>query len=641
VAVLVGALLVITPYAGAVAPMAFDDTGQTLQDVAIAIDVLDNDQPGEVGDALDVTNATHPSANGGVVQLNDNDTISYFPPAGFVGNDTFGYTVCKEATLECDDGVVTVDIDPKILVADKATGEETGTTTFMTLDVTLSAADPDEPVTVNYATSDGTAMAGSDYTATSGTLTFNPLSTTPTTPLSVPLVADALDEPDENFFVNLSGAVEGAVLIPNDQGVATIIDDDPLASLSVSDATVLEGNASSAPASFTVRLGTPSAKPITVGYVTTNGTASAPGDFESTAAQIAFAPGETQKTVSVNVVGDTTFESDESFTVNLSNPINADIADGQGVGTIQNNDAAPGGGRCDITGTNRADRLTGTAAGERICGLGGNDTISGGGGDDEIFGDAGNDRIRGDDGGDAIEGGRGNDTLSGGAGGDSLEGGGGSDVLDGGAGDDTADGESGNDVGRGGSGDDVLDGGPGNDVVSGAAGNDRSEGGAGNDRLRGETGNDFLDGSGDDDRIDGGPGNDQILGLSGSDRITGGVGNDLLSGGGGADHVVFGSRVTVDLSKARARGEGRDRVLLVEVVTGSGAADTLIGNSARNTLNGGGGGDRIFGGAGGDLLNGGAGNDTLHGEGGRDLLVGSSGNDTCEVGPGGGRALNC
>ena len=509
----------------------------------------------------------------------------------------------------------------------------------MTLDVTLSAPDPTDTVTVNYATADGTALAGSDYTATSGTLTFNPMTTSPTAPLSVPLVTDALDEPDETFVVNLSGAVEGRSWL-DDQGEATIVDDDPLTSLSVSDATVVEGNASSTPASFNVTLGAPSAKPITVGYVTTNGTASAPGDFESTAAQIAFAPGETQKTVSVNVVGDTTFESDESFTVNLSNPINADIADGQGVGTIQNNDALLG-MSCDITGTSGADRLTGTAAGERICGRGGNDIISGGGGDDEIFGDAGNDRISGDAGGDAIEGGRGNDTLLGGAGGDSLEGDSGNDVLDAGAGDDTIDGGSGNDVGRGGGGDDVLDGGPGNDVMSGAAGNDRSEGGAGNDRLRGEAGNDFLDGRDGNDRLDGGAGNDQVLGISGSDRLTGGTGNDLLSGGGGDDHVFFGSQVTVDLSKARARGEGRDRVLLVEVVTGSRAADTLIGNSARNVLNGSGGGDRIFGGGGGDLLNGGAGNDQLHGEAGRDLLVGSSGNDTCNVGPDGGRALTC
>jgi len=521
-----------------------------------------------------------------------------------------------------------------INISDVTVAEGSANATF---DVTLSSPDPATPVTVNFATADGSAVASTDYQPTSQVVTFPATDATPKQ-VSVPIVGDALDEPDENFVVNLS-TPNGAIVVDG-QGVGTITDDDPLTTVSVSDVTVLEGNATSAPAAFNVTLGAPSGKPITVGYVTSNGTASAPGDFEATAAQVAFAPGETQKPANVSVVGDTTFEENETFTVTLILPANAEIADGSAVGTIQNNDVALG-GDCDIVGTPGADTITGTAAGERICGRGGNDTISGGGGDDEIFGDAGNDTIRGDDGGDAIEGGRGNDKLTGGAGGDSLEGGAGNDTLDGGAGDDTIDGESGNDVARGGGDTDVMDGGPGNDVFSGDAGDDRLEGLAGNDRLRGDAGNDFVDGSGDNDRVDGGPGNDQVLGLSGSDRLTGGAGNDLISGGGGADHVVFGSRVTVDLSKARARGEGRDRVLTVEIVTGSGAADTLIGNSARNILNGGGGRDRIFGRGGGDVLNGGAGNDRLFGEAGRDLLVGSSGNDMCDVGPGGGSRKSC
>jgi Ca2+-binding RTX toxin-like protein len=637
-------VLIAAPFANAAPPMIVDDLAATAQDTPVVINVLANDNTDPPGGPLFVQSTPTPPTDPahGSVDPNDDDTITYTPDPGYVGPDSFDYVGCNfEGMLDsCDTGTVTVDVDPKIQIADKDAGEQTGSLNFMTLDVTLSAPDPNDTVTVIYTTANGTAVAGSDYVFTSETLTFNPMSTSPTSPLSVPVVADTVDEPDENFFVNLTGASEGVVLAPHDQGLATIIDEDPLVSLSVGDATVVEGNASSAPASFNVTLGAASGKTVTVGYSTSSGTAASPSDYQTTSGQVSFAPGETLKQASVNVVGDTTFEGDETFTVTLASPVNAEIADGSAVGTIQNNDAQLG-VNCDIVGTPGADRLTGTAAGERICGMGGNDTISGGGGDDEIFGDAGNDRISGDDGGDAIEGGRGNDTLSGGAGGDSLEGDSGNDVLDSGAGDDTIDGGSGNDVGRGGGGDDVLDGGPGNDVMSGAAGNDRSEGGAGNDRIRGEAGNDFLDGSGDNDRIDGGPGNDQVLGLSGSDRVTGGAGNDLISGGGGADHAVFGSRVTVDLSKARARGEGNDRVLLVEVVTGSGGADTLIGNSARNVLNGGGGGDRLMGRGGGDVLNGGAGNDRLFGQAGRDVLVGSSGNDTCEVGPGGGSRKSC
>jgi Ca2+-binding RTX toxin-like protein len=610
-----------------------DDTATTVQDTAVIIDVLANDGV----DAVTVTDPPGDPPNGMAVK-NPNNTITYTPDPSFVGDDTFMYEACN-ATAECASAIVSVDIDPKILIADKQVGEQTGAGTFMTFDVTLSAADSTDTVTVNYATANGTALAGSDYTASSGTLTFMPNNTFPVTNLTVPLNADALDEPDETFFVNLSGASHGAVLAPNDQGEATIVDEDPLVSVSVSDVSVTEGNGGTTPATFTVSLGAASGKQVTVNYSTGNASATAPGDFQTASGQVTFAPNETQKTVAVNVIGDTTFEENETFNLSLSNPINAEIADAQGVGTIQNNDASPSG--CDITGTAGNDTITGTNASERICGLGGNDTISGGGGDDEILGEEGNDRINGGDGADAIEGGRGNDRLSGGAGGDALEGAAGLDVLNGDGGDDTLNGEGGRDVARGGAGSDVMDAGAGNDNFAGGGGSDRIDGGAGNDRVVGEAGNDFVDGWTGNDRVDGGPGNDRVRGQAGVDLVTGGSGNDNIAGGGGADHVVFRSRVTVDLSKARASGEGRDRVFTVEVVTGSGAGDTLIGNSAPNTLNGGGGSDRIFGRGGGDRLNGGAGNDILRGDAGRDLLVGASGNDTCNVGPGGGVSRSC
>ncbi len=414
--------------------------------------------------------------------------------------------------------------------------------------------------------------------------------------------------------------------------------------VSVTDVTVVEGNATMTTATFQVTLSaSDTSGSVTVGFATGNGTGFAPGDYQSTSGQLTFAPGDLVESVSVNVVGDTTFEPDETFLLDLFNPVNATIADGRGVGTIQNNDAPPSGGDCDITGTPGADRLTGTSAGERICGLGGNDTISGGGGDDEILGNGGNDRIDGGAGADAIEGGPGNDRLSGGTGGDALEGGSGLDVLDGGAGDDSINGESGRDVARGGAGDDVMDAGPGNDDFAGGGDSDRIDGAAGNDRVLGDAGNDFVDGGAGNDRVEGGAGNDRVRGLSGRDEVAGGSGNDQISGGGGDDHVTYLSArgVTVDLARARASGDGRDRVFMVEEVTGSPAGDTLIGNSASNTLNGGRGRDRIFGGGGADLLDGGAGNDVLRGEAGRDTLVGSAGNDTCDVGPGGAVARSC
>ena len=101
--------------------------------------------------------------------------------------------------------------------------------------------------------------------------------------------------------------------------------------------------------------------------------------------------------------------------------------------------------RCDIAGTQGADRLVGNKNGQVICGLGGNDRIVAGGGADRVFGDRGNDVIEGNDGNDSIEGGRGNDTLRGGDGNDSLKGGAGRDSLDGGKGRDRCTGGPGRD----------------------------------------------------------------------------------------------------------------------------------------------------------------------------------------------------
>ncbi|MFO0847714.1 MAG: Calx-beta domain-containing protein [Gemmataceae bacterium] len=87
------------------------------------------------------------------------------------------------------------------------------------------------PVTVNYATADGTAVAGSDYVATSGTVTFTPGLTTAT--IRVPLVNDTTAEPNEWLAVNLTGATGGAIARP--QGTVTVLDDDATRFFTVDD----------------------------------------------------------------------------------------------------------------------------------------------------------------------------------------------------------------------------------------------------------------------------------------------------------------------------------------------------------------------------------------------------------------------
>lgn len=112
--------------------------------------------------------------------------------------------------------------------------------------------------------------------------------------------------------------------------------------ISISDAGVTEGNSGATGASFTVTLSGASPQTITVNYATQPSTAAAPSDYTTTSGTLTFAPGETSKTVTVSVNGDTAYEPDETFFVNLSSAVNATIVDAQGRGTIRNDDnAAP------------------------------------------------------------------------------------------------------------------------------------------------------------------------------------------------------------------------------------------------------------------------------------------------------------
>jgi uncharacterized repeat protein (TIGR01451 family) len=112
-------------------------------------------------------------------------------------------------------------------------------------------------------------------------------------------------------------------------------------SLSIDDVTIPEGNGGSSSANFTVTLSPSSSQTVTVDFATGNGTATAPFDYTAVNGTLTFAPGQTTRTISVPVNGDTDFESDETFFVNLTNANNATVSDGQGQGTITNDDAAP------------------------------------------------------------------------------------------------------------------------------------------------------------------------------------------------------------------------------------------------------------------------------------------------------------
>ena len=227
---------------------------------------------------------------------------------------------------------------PTIIISDVTQLEGTGGTTNFVFTLTLSEP-VSQTVTVDFTTADNTALvADLDYTANSGTASFTPMTTTTT--VTVVVAADTKFEPDETFFVNLTNP-QFATLADN-QGLGTIQNDDLQPTIAfVADVTQAEGNAGTSNFTFTVNLSNPSSQTITVNFTTNPGTATEGVDYADNTGTLPFLPGDTSETITVVVNGDTTFEPNETFTVDLSAPTNATIADNQAIGTISNDDAQP------------------------------------------------------------------------------------------------------------------------------------------------------------------------------------------------------------------------------------------------------------------------------------------------------------
>lgn len=135
------------------------------------------------------------------------------------------------------------------------------------------------------------------------------------------------------------------------QGCGYIADviNGPNSELSVNDVAVSEGDSGTTAANFTVTLSPSSAQQVTVSYATADGSATAPGDYASTSGVLSFTPGETTKTVSVDVAGDTAVEPTETFLLGLSGSTGADIVDGSGTGSILSDDVAPAASIGDVS----------------------------------------------------------------------------------------------------------------------------------------------------------------------------------------------------------------------------------------------------------------------------------------------------
>lgn len=242
------------------------------------------------------------------------------------------------ATIAVAEGIGTIlddDAPPSVTIEDTSVIEGNLGTVDAQFTVSLSAASEKE-ITVDFATSDGSATSGSDYQSTTGTVTFLPGETSKQ--ILVPVVGDTEDEPDETFFVTLTNPVN--VVFEDDTAQGTILDDD-LPGLTIGDAQITEGDAGTTTIQFTVTLSSASQSSVSVGYTTLPVTATANLDYQTITDTLIFAPGQTQRVISVLVNGDLIREPDETFEVQLSNASGAVILDDRATGTILDNDPLP------------------------------------------------------------------------------------------------------------------------------------------------------------------------------------------------------------------------------------------------------------------------------------------------------------
>lgn len=461
--------------------------------------------------------------------------------------------------------------------------------------INLSSPAPQD-IEVTFATRDGTAVAGEDYTAASGTMTIPQGQSQITIPVEI--LQDGVLEPTQSFFldVTLGAGATFADGAASAAGMVEIVDDETgiAASLTSEDLAIQEetGPAPTVRTILLTRTGDISGTDVVDYTVVPFGpNAASANDFIGgfPSGTVTFAPGESTATFDIEINADMVLENDETFRLMLTSSAGAAmLLTPQVEFTILDDEQ---GGPGPNQPTEGDDLLIGTPASDTIDGLGGDDTIIGLEDDDSLIGGPGDDSLSSGEGDDTAEGGAGNDEVNGNAGDDLVIGGPGNDRLVGDVGDDTLIGgedddhmsaQDGNDLLLGGAGDDTMFGGAGDDSLSGKAGDDIIRGGTGDDTIRGGIGEDILNGKNGNDVIGGGGAADTVLGGAGDDTVNGNGGSDVVRGNAGNDLVL---------------GEAGD--------------DTLAGDHGADTLRGGQGADLLVGGAGVDVLIGGNGADTF------------------------------
>ena len=234
-------------------------------------------------------------------------------------------TATTTVTIQDDDAA-------EVSIGDVTVTEDTDASAVLT--VTLSLVS-DRTVTVDFGTAPSSALAGSDFTTSSGTVTIAAGLTSAT--LSVPILGDAIDEQQETFSVTLSSPSDSTIASGGGTGTVTVVDDDDTV-LSIADATFAETNANFNGV-LTISMTLESDRDVSVDWVAVAGTAGAGSDFVASSATATIGAGATSTTVAVPIVGDLVDELQEAFTVQLSSPSEATL-DGSGgdVATVTVND---------------------------------------------------------------------------------------------------------------------------------------------------------------------------------------------------------------------------------------------------------------------------------------------------------------
>jgi uncharacterized delta-60 repeat protein len=307
--------------------------------------------PSSCGQPVTLTGTVAPASGSGTptgtVQFNlspfssatvtmSNGVATYVQPSFSSGTHSLTAVYSGDANFGPSTSTAVSHVVPTCITVNDPLAQSGSAPTQIPFTVSLTASSS-STVQVSYATADRSAIAGTDYTATSGTLTFDPGETTKV--VNVPILAQPAPHPNKDFFLVLSNPVNAS--LPKGAGIGTIryASSDEL-SIYADDAIVVEGHTGITLLGFTLSLNRFNNSPVTVNYATADGTAFAGSDYTAQSGSITFARGVMQRWVVVPIAANVTVQPNRSFFLNLSNPSGAVLSRAQGSGTILDDDPA-------------------------------------------------------------------------------------------------------------------------------------------------------------------------------------------------------------------------------------------------------------------------------------------------------------